>query len=65
MVYFGKNFEKIVVDMAQAMMREHQEADVISEETFRNCRTVTALGAQSKFYAMCEKIVGVNSRSYL
>ena len=64
MVYFGKKFEKSVVDLADTMMREHQEADVIGEETFRNCKTVTALGAQSTFYSVYERIVGVDRKSH-
>ena len=43
-------------------MKEYQEADTVGEETFRNCKTVASLGAQSKFYSAYERIVGVNHK---
>ena len=59
-MYFGKKFEKSVMDADETIIKEHHDVDVIGEETFRNCKTVAALGAQSKFYSAYERIVGVN-----
>ena len=56
-MYFGKKFEKSVVDADDVIIKEHHDVDVIGEETFRNCKTVASLGAQNKFYSVCERIV--------
>ena len=40
-------------------MKEHQEADAMSEETFRNIKTVVTLGAEKKMYGRYERIVGI------
>ena len=34
---------------SQLTMKEHQEADTVAEESFRNVKTVAALGAEKKF----------------
>ena len=46
------------------MMTEHQEADVVSEETFRNCKTVASLGAQSRIYQLYDRIVIADILTY-
>ena len=46
-MYFGWRFEKSVEDYTDIIMQEHQEADTVSEETFRNCKTVASLGAEN------------------
>ena len=38
-------------------MKEHQEADSLSEEAFRNIKTVASLGAESKFINRYHKII--------
>ena len=38
-------------------MQEHQEADTMSEEAFRNIKTVAALGAEKKMYGRYDRIV--------
>ena len=55
-------FEKSIVDTSDILMKEYQETDTVGEETFRNCKTVASLGAQSKFYSAYERIVGVNHK---
>lgn len=42
------------------MMKEHQEADTVSEETFRNCKTVASLGARDKIYSLYNTIVRID-----
>ena len=42
------------------MMKEHQEADTVSEETFRNCKTVASLGARDKIYNLYNTIVRID-----
>ena len=48
-------------DYTDIIMQEHQEADTVSEETFRNCKTVASLGAENKFSSLYNQIVGVDS----
>ena len=60
-VYFGKRFENGAVGYTDVMMKEHQEADTVSEETFRNCKTVASLGARSKIYSVYDTIVELRS----
>ena len=57
-MYFGKKFENSSAGYTDIMMKEHQEADVVSEETFRNCKTVASLGARNKIYDLYDSIVG-------
>lgn len=38
-------------------MMEHQNADTISEEAFRNIKTVSSLGAENKFVNRYNKII--------
>ena len=64
-MYFGWRFEKSVEDYTDVIMQEHKEADSVSEETFRNCKTVASLGAESKFSSLYNRIVGVDYESHL
>ena len=64
-MYFGRNFEECVAEYTDIMMREHQEADAMSEESFRNCKTVASLGARDKFYNLYDTIVMVDCGSHL
>ena len=42
---------------SQHTMMEHQNADTISEEAFRNIKTVSSLGAENKFMNRYNKII--------
>ena len=55
--YCGKAFESSFADYTEVMMQEHQEADTMSEEAFRNIKTVAALGAEKKMYGRYDRIV--------
>ena len=59
-MYFGWRFEKSVEDYTNIIMQEHQEADTVSEETFRNCKTVASLGARDKIYNLYNTIVRID-----
>ena len=59
-MYFGWRFEKSVEDYTNIIMQEHQEADTVSEETFRNCKTVASLGARDKIYSLYNTIVRID-----
>lgn len=43
----------------QTLMRDHKEADSIAEESIRNYKTVTALGAESSMEKKYVSLVGV------
>ena len=64
-MYFGKKFENSSAGYTEVMMKEHQEADTVSEETFRNCKTVASLGARDKIYNLYDTIVMVDCGSHL
>ena len=55
--YCGKAFQNSFADYTDVMMQEHQEADTMSEEAFRNIKTVAALGAEKKMYGRYDRIV--------
>ena len=59
-MYFGKQFENSSAGYTDVMMKEHQEADTVSEETFRNCKTVASLGARDKIYSLYNTIVRID-----
>ena len=63
-MYFGRNFEECVAEYTDIMMREHQEADAMSEESFRNCKTVASLGARDKFYNLYDSIVELRTLTH-
>ena len=46
----------------QTLMRDHKEADSIAEESIRNYKTVTALGAESsmetKYVSLVRVVIG-------
>ena len=47
LIYAGLQFGKVMGSWIQTLMRDHKEADSIAEESIRNYKTVTALGAES------------------
>lgn len=42
----------------ETLMRDHKEADSITEESIRNYKTVTALGAESSMESKYVSLVG-------
>ncbi|KAK8817605.1 hypothetical protein WA538_004324 [Blastocystis sp. DL] len=52
-MYFGETMGK----WSQLTMKEHQEADTVAEESFRNVKTVAALGAEKKLLTKYHTIV--------
>ena len=56
-MYFGYKFNKSMNDFSQLTTKEHQEADCLSEESFRNIRTVASLGAEESFIARYTRII--------
>ena len=56
-MYFGYNFGMKMSLWSQHTMMEHQNADTISEEAFRNIKTVSSLGAENKFMNRYNKII--------
>ena len=55
--YCAKAFQNSFADYTDVMMQEHQEADTMSEEAFRNIKTVAALGAEKKMFGRYDRIV--------
>ena len=62
--FFGKMYQSYFSNAYEITMKEHQEVDTISEETFRNIKTVASLGAESSIAGRCEKIIR-NCCSYM
>ena len=55
--YFSYKFNNVYVEYAEVMAREHQNADSLAEETFRDIKTVMSLGAEEKFITRYLKVV--------
>ena len=55
--YCGKAFQNSFTGYTEMVMQEHQEADTMSEEAFRNIKTVAALGAEKKMFGRYDRIV--------
>lgn len=62
--FFGKKYQSYFSSAYEVTMKEHQEVDTISEETFRNIKTVASLGAENTIASRCEKIIR-NCCSYM
>lgn len=59
-VFFcGNAFKSSFAGYMDVIVQEHQEADTMSEETFRNIKTVASLGAEKKMEGRFDRIVGV------
>lgn len=41
----------------ETLMKDHKEADTITEESIRNIKTVASLGAEAKFTAKYNNLV--------
>ena len=55
--YCAQAFQNSYAGYMEVMMQEHQEADTMSEEAFRNIKTVAALGAEKKMFGRYDRIV--------
>ena len=55
--YFSYKFNSVYVEYAEVMAREHQNADSLAEETFRDIKTVASLGAEEKFITRYLKVI--------
>ena len=56
-MYFGYKFNKSTNDWSRLTTREHQEADSLSEEAFRNIKTVASLQAEESFISRYTHII--------
>ena len=58
----GFRFASAMGKWIETLMRDHKEADSISEESIRNYKTVTALGAESsmerKYVSLVRSVIG-------
>lgn len=57
-MYFAKAFEETFFAYTDTIVREHQTVDTMSEETFRNIKTVASMGAEAKLTKKYGTIVG-------
>lgn len=56
-IFFSSNFDKSFGKYTEIVMKEPQNADSLSEETFRDIKTVMSLGAEEKFITRYWRIV--------
>ena len=56
-IFFSYNFDKSFGKYTEVVMKEHQNADSLAEETFRDIKTVMSLGAEEKFITRYWRIV--------
>ena len=56
-LYYSKSFEDTFFSYNDVIIQEHQDADTMSEETFRNIKTVASMGAESKLSKKYDRIV--------
>ena len=56
-IYFSFKFNGTYGDYTELIMKEHQSADALAEESFRDIKTVTSLGAEDKFITRYYEVV--------
>ena len=56
-IYFSFKFNGTYGDYTELIMKEHQSADALAEESFRDIKTVMSLGAEEKFITRYYKVI--------